>query len=134
MSLSYVVDPAQSFTAVFFMSAVPRDEYQKPGSQEYSPDGTPKWTCQVAATTPQKGKRPPQSEVLTVTVTAARNPAGDIPQGSPVTLEGLEIGASAPEKRENGGGIRGGRIWHTATGISQAYTASRSSSKSADAA
>ena len=132
MSISYVVDVSQSFTAAFLMSSAPREEFGKPGVQDHSADGTPKWSCDIAVTAPPKGKRPAQSDVVTVTVTQPSDPSNDITPGTPVVLEGLEVGASAPEKRDNGS-IKGGRIFHTATGIRSAAPSFRSS-KSSEAA
>ena len=135
MSISYVVDTAESFTAAFLMSSAPREKFGEPGVQDHDATGVLKWSVQVAVSAPAKGKRPAQSDVVAVTVTQPNDPSNDIVPGMPVVLDGLEVGASAPEKRDNGS-IRGGRIFHTATGIRSAVPASsfRSSKSSEPAA
>ena len=98
MSISYVVDTTASFTAAFLMSSAPREEFGKPGVQDHDATGTPKWTVQVAVTAPAKGKRPAQSDVVSVTVTQPGDPSNDITPGTPVVLEGLEVGVQHPRR------------------------------------
>jgi hypothetical protein len=64
---------------------------------------------------PQNGMAP-VSDVLRVSITAPANPADGLQLPAAVTFEGLRIGVSPAERRE-GGGVRGGRIWATATGL-----------------
>jgi hypothetical protein len=111
-----VIDTAATFTTAFLMASSSKDKFGSPGQQEYAKDGTPKWLCNVAVTFAAVGQMPPQSDILTITVTCPRDPGLDIDPGSPVSFEGLRVGVSDPEKRDNGS-IRGGRQWFQASGI-----------------
>ena len=111
-----VIDARQSFSSMFFMGSQPRLEFGTE-RQEVSATGEKKWTVDCAVTyIPVPGMRP-QSDVLTVTVTGpGTDPGLSIPPGSPVELDSLRVGVSAPEKRDNGR-IAGGRAYFMASGI-----------------
>ena len=131
--LSYMIDAAASFTRALLMSAGPREEFGKPGSQEHAKDGTPKWSCSIAVSSPPVGAFPGQSDVIAVTVTQPNDPANDITPGTPVAFTDLRVGASAPAKRDDGR-ISGGKMFFSATGIRSAAPSFRSSKSSENAA
>jgi len=114
---TFVIDQAATFATALLMGAQPKPNFGgHTGAQETSADGTPKWLMGIAVTFTQQSENiAPVSEVLTITVTSSRNPGENVPVGSPVVLEGLRVGISPPEKRDNGT-IRGGRLWYSATG------------------
>jgi hypothetical protein len=84
---------------------------------EVSASGEKKYTAEIAVQyRPEYGMRP-VSEVISATITGGdHNAILGIPPGSPVALDGLRCGVSAPEKREDGR-VRGGRLYFMASGI-----------------
>lgn len=110
------VDPAR-FTALLFMACEPKLD-RETGSQHTTKDGSSrKWTVVVAATKPASYDRDRlESDTLSVTVTSVDDPAEGLPMGVPVTLTDFSVGVMAPEAGE-GGKIRGGRLFWSATGV-----------------
>lgn len=96
------------------------------GVQFTSKDGTErKWTVQVVASLPSKwdaGRT--DSEVLPVTVTCADDPTSHIHEGDMVEFKDLTVGVMPPERNEDTGRIRGGRLFWQASGV-RSKTASR---------
>lgn len=76
-----------------------------------------KWTAQVVASMPSRfeaGRT--DSEVLSVTITSADDPVGQVTEGDLVVFDHLTVGVMAPEAGDNGR-IRGGKLFWGATGI-----------------
>lgn len=125
---TYVIDQAASFAAALLMSSAPKDRFGEPGRQDTASDGTPKWAVQVAVTFTSQNGIAPASDVLAITITSPSDPAMGIPVGSPVTIDGLRVGINPPEKNDRGG-IKGGKVWHSATGLHSAAGSLRSVGK-----
>jgi hypothetical protein len=91
------------------------------GVQFTSKDGSErKWTVQVVASLPSRwdaGRS--ESEVLSVTLTSAEDPL--VEEGDRVWFDNLSVGVMPPEKNEDTGRIRGGKLFWGASGI-QAQT------------
>ena len=99
------------------------------GVQFTSKDGSEKkWTAQVVASLPSRWEAGrTESEVLPVTVTCAGDPAAEVMEGDKVSFDGLTVGVMPPEKSEDTGRIRGGKLFWQATGIRSASYAGKSS-------
>jgi hypothetical protein len=112
---TYMIDSAQTFSAVLLLSCTRRTKF---GSDEadFNAYGVPKWTVEAVCTFMAEPDRKASSEVVQVSIAAQTDPAEGITPGSPVILEGLRVGVSTPEKRDNGR-ISGGRAWMSATGV-----------------
>jgi hypothetical protein len=112
---TYMIDSAQTFSTVLLLSCTRRTKF---GSDEadYTAAGLPKWTAEVVATFTAEPNRKAVSEVVQISIAAQTDPAEGIVPGSPVILEGLRVGVSTPEKRDNGR-ISGGKAWMSATGV-----------------
>ena len=102
------------------MSSGAKLEYDT-GAQATSAQGVPKREAQMAVTYLTEPGQRAQSEVPTVTLTTPAHPAKDIAPGTSVEFDGPRVGWSAPEQRDNGKGIRGGKPWYQATGIRPAH-------------
>lgn len=127
---TFVVDPAATFTATLLLSSSPKRKFGSQTEQETNAAGVPKWALEVAATfAPAFDGQQPVSEILSVTVTTPADPAMGMTPGTPIALEGLRVGVTAPEKRDNGT-IRGGRLWYSATGL-RSFSAARAKSDAA---
>lgn len=62
-------------------------------------DGLPRWVATIAVKVLNRFPgRPPRTEVLNVTMSSEKQPCADIPMGTPVTIEGLEMGVMASNK------------------------------------
>ena len=89
------------------------------GVQFTSKDGTErKWTVQVVASLPSRwdsGRT--DSEVLSVTVTCADDPTGKVAEGDMVEFKELTVGVMPPERNEDTGRIRGGKLFWQAAGV-----------------
>jgi hypothetical protein len=89
------------------------------GVQYTSKDGMEKkWTVQVVASLPSRwdaGRT--ESEVLSVTVTCADDPTGQVHEGDMVRFDSLTVGVMPPEKDEGSGRIRGGKLFWQAAGV-----------------
>jgi hypothetical protein len=105
-----------TFAAMILMSVA---EKMKFGTDmpEVSATGERKYVAEVAVQyRPDNGMKP-VSEVISATITGGdHNAILSIPPGSPVVLDGLRCGVSAPEKRDDGR-VRGGRLYFMATAI-----------------
>jgi hypothetical protein len=110
------VDPAR-FTSLLFMACQPKID-RDTQIQHTTKDGSSrKWTVVVAAIKPASYD-PAQLEngTLNVTVTSVDNPADGMAPGTPVTFVDFTTGVMKPEAGE-GGKIRGGSLFWSATGI-----------------
>lgn len=120
------IDAANTFAAALLMSAGPKPKFgTTTGEISTNAAGVPQYQAEVAVTYLAENGRRPVSEVITVTITAAADPTRDIAPGTPVMFDGLRAGVSQPEQRDNGKGIRGGRIWFSATGLRSANNVTR---------
>jgi hypothetical protein len=110
------VDPAR-FSGLMFMSCEPKVD-RDTGAQHTTKDGSArKWTVTVAATKPATYDPTRQeNDVLSVTVTSVDDPADGLVMGTPVTFTDFSVGVMAPEAGE-GGKIRGGRLFWSASGV-----------------
>ena len=110
------VNTDATFTTMILMAI---GEKMKFGTSvpEVGADGQRKYTAEVAVQyRPESGMRP-VSEVISATITGGDHQAIlSIPPGSPVALDGLRCGVSAPEKRDDGR-VRGGRLYFMASAI-----------------
>jgi hypothetical protein len=88
------------------------------GVQFTSKDGSErKWTVQVVASMVSRfDATRTDSEVLSVTVTSAEDPTGQVAEGDQVYFDNLTVGVMPPEAGE-GGRIRGGKLFWQATGV-----------------
>ena len=118
------IDATNTFAAALLMSAGPKPKFgSTTGEISTNAQGVPQYQAEVAVTyLPEAGRRP-VSEVITVTITSPADPTKDLAPGSPVTFDGLRAGVSTPEAKDNGRGIRGGRLWFSASGIRSAVPA-----------
>lgn len=109
------VDSARTFAAVLCMNAGPKLAFGT-DQQDITKDGEKKWLVQAAVTyTSAPGERV-VSEVIDVTVLGG-DQAPAVKSGDQIELVDLRIGISAPQARENGKGIAGGRPWYQASGV-----------------
>jgi hypothetical protein len=110
------VDVRSTFAAMIVMSVA---EKMKFGTEvpEVNAAGERKYTAELAVTYLAENGMRPVSEVISATITGGDHQAIlSIPPGTPVTLDKLRCGVSAPEKRDDGR-VRGGRLWFSAAGI-----------------
>jgi hypothetical protein len=114
---SVPVDQA-AFTRLMLVSLEPKVD-RDTGVQFTSKDGAErKWVVQVVASLPSRwdvGRS--ESEVLSVTLTCAEDPSSQVMEGDKVWFDGLSVGVMAPEKNEETGRIRGGKLFWGAAGI-----------------
>lgn len=124
MPATLAVDTRNTFQTALLMASGPKLEYGT-GAQAVSAQGIPKWELSVAVTYLAEPGMRAQSEVLAVTVTTQANPAENIAPGTQVEFDGLRVGISAPEQRDNGRGSRivGGKPWFQASGLRPAHAA-----------
>jgi hypothetical protein len=112
------IDAANTFSAALLMGSAPKAKYgSKTGEISVNADGVPQYQVSVAVTYLPNGAGRVISEVIPVTIAAHQDPAKDIAAGTPVQLDGLRAGVSDPEVRDDGKGVRGGKIWYTATAV-----------------
>lgn len=112
------IDAQNTFEAAMFMSSAPKPKFgSSNGEISVNAAGVPQYAMSVAVTYLPGPNGRKISEVINVTVSAHGDPAKDIQPGSPVIFDGLRCGVSEPEAREQGKGIRGGKIWFTANAI-----------------
>lgn len=131
MAGTFAVDTAATFMSAVLISSGPKIAFGQ-NTQEQNAAGVPKWVAEVAVTfSPTAPNMAPQSELIKVTVTAPQNPGDGLNPGTPVQLEGLRVGISAPENGQNGK-IRGGKPWYSATGFRSASPAVPSRPASSD--
>lgn len=126
MPATLAIDTRNTFAAALLMACGPKLEYGT-GAQATSAQGVPKYEAQVAVTYLSEPGQRSQSEVLAVTLTTHTDPAKDIQPGSPVEFDGLRVGWSAPERRQNDRGDRivGGKPWYQASGLRISHAAAR---------
>jgi hypothetical protein len=111
------IDTTATFQAVLLMASGPKLKFGST-EQDISARGERKWDVQAAVTFHAEPGMKPVSEIIGVTVTGpASDPCVSIPPGSPITFERMRVGFMAPEAREDGRGIRGGRPWYQATDV-----------------
>lgn len=111
---TFTIDATRTFALLMLMGTSPRIEFQGT-AQAKDNDGRPKWEAQLAATWLADPGRRAVSEVLSVTIASDRDPGDGIAPGSPVTVEGLRVGVSTPERTDRG--VRGGRAWYSAEAL-----------------
>lgn len=118
------VNTDATFTAMILMGIAEKTKF---GTDEpdITKDGQRKYTAEVAVQyRPEYGMKP-VSEVISATITGGdHNAILGIPPGSPVALDGLRCGVSAPERKENGR-IAGGRLYFMASSIRSAAASYR---------
>jgi hypothetical protein len=113
---TYVVDTESTFVRCVLINGGQKDKFGSPGVQETSAQGVPKWYAEAAVTfVPSQPGMPPVSELITVTITSLANPFDDLQTGE-IAFTGLRVGTTPPTSGE-GGRIRGGKLWFTASGI-----------------
>jgi hypothetical protein len=96
------------------MSVGPRNKFGT-DQQDITRNGERKWSCQVAVSYfPDYGMRA-VAEVIEVGLTG-EDPGLKIQPGQPVQFDRLRVGATAPEKTEEGR-VRGGRLYWQADGV-----------------
>jgi hypothetical protein len=112
------IDAQNTFEAALLMSSAPKPKFgSTTGEISTNAAGVPQYQLSVAVTYLPGPTGRKTSEVITLTVAAPQDPAKDISPGTPVLFDGLKCGVTEPEARENGKGIRGGKIWFTANGV-----------------
>jgi hypothetical protein len=121
MPQTYVIDVAATWpgTPLMFMLSTPKTGVGvEKDVQTTNRDGVPQWTCQIAARSMRFGK--PDTEILSVTVAADKDPGEEIMPGTPVGFTRLEVGTSTAEVRQDdkrGARAVGGNNWHRAERI-----------------
>lgn len=124
------IDASATFETALLMSSAPKPKFgSTTGEISTNAAGVPQYQLSVAVTYLPGPSGRKVSEVLTVTISAAADPAKDITPGSPVQFDGLKCGVTEPEVRENGRGVKGGKIWFSADGVRSA-TSYRPAAKS----
>lgn len=112
------IDSQNTFATALYLSGGPKVKFgSQTGEISTTPDGIPQYSAEVAVTFIAEPGRRAQSEVISVTIAAQQDPTRDLVPGSPVMFEGLRAGVSTPEARDNGKGVRGGRLYYSAAGI-----------------
>lgn len=106
------VDVRATFQTILLMSIGEKMRFGTDNVPEVSATGEAKYTAELAVTyRPENGMKP-VSEVISATLTGGdRNSILSIPPGSVVDVDGLRCGVSPPEQRQDGRGVRGGRLW-----------------------
>jgi hypothetical protein len=124
MPATLAIDTRNTFAAALLMACGPKLEYGT-GAQATSAQGVPKFEAQVAVTYLSEPGMRAQSEVIAITITTPTDPAANIPPGTSVEFDGLRVGWSAPERRQNDRGDRivGGKPWYQAGGLRPAHGA-----------
>jgi len=120
------IDAPNTFATALLMGSAPKPKFgSATGEISTTAEGVPQYQLSVAVTYLPGPSGRSVSEVITVTVASPQDPAKDVDPGSPVQFAGLRCGVSEPEARENGKGIRGGKIWFTAAGVRLAMPGQR---------
>jgi len=122
VSISIAVDTARTFSVIILMGVEPKLDFNTK-QQQKTKDGILKWAVSVAAQTVAVNGQRSTAETMSVTVAAPANPVQDLPPGTPVVLENLYAGATDPEHNEKGG-IRGGKLFWQASGVTPLVAAS----------
>src|SRR2546425_2267733 len=98
----YVVDFNKTFGGAMLLGVEPKmqrsdkNDPKSPMEQARDRDGVPKWTITLAVST--KSFDNMKFETMPITVTSPNKPYGAIPQGTQVTVEGLELGIMAQSR------------------------------------
>jgi hypothetical protein len=98
----YVVDFNKTFGGAMLLGIEPKQQRsdktdsKSPMEHARDKDGVPKWTVSLAVQT--KNFENTKFETVQITVTSPNKPYGAIPPGSPVTVEGLELGIMAQSR------------------------------------
>jgi hypothetical protein len=102
-------------TPPLVMSVGPRFKYGT-DQQDITRSGERKWSVQVAVSYfPDYGMRA-VAEVIEIGMTG-EDPSQTIQPGMPVQFDRLRTGVSAPEKNEDTGRIRGGKLYWQADAV-----------------
>ena len=118
------VDTDATFSTMILMGIAEKMKYGT-DVPEVSALGEKKYTAEIAVQYRPEGTMRPVSEVISATITGGdHNAILGIAPGSPVVLEGLRCGVSAPEKRDDGR-VRGGRLYFMASAIRSAAASYR---------
>jgi hypothetical protein len=121
----------QTFATMILMGIAEKTKFGT-DVPEVSALGEKKYTAEVAVQYRAENGMRPVSEVISATITGGdHNAILGIAPGSPVVLEGLRCGVSAPEKRDDGR-VRGGKLYFMASAVRLASASSWS--KKSDAA
>ena len=128
MSGTLVVNAEATFASAISMGVIPREVFGQAGVQERTKGDNPllKWTLGLAVSyrpDPVTGMTSP-AEVLNITIVSAEDPGRSCPPGTPVVVDGLRVGISAPEQRErkdgNGTRVTGGKPFYSAVAVKPA--------------
>jgi hypothetical protein len=111
-----VINVPATFATCLLMGSGPRTKYGTT-EQDTTSTGLLRWECQAAVTYVAEPGMRAQSEVLSITVAAPADPAASLTPGTPVEFTDLRAGVSTPEAREGGKGVRGGRLFWSASGV-----------------
>lgn len=118
------IDAQNTFEAALLMASAPKPKFGgNTGEISTNAEGIPQYTVSVAVTYRPGPAGRKTSEVISLTIASPQDPAKDIPPGSPILFDQLRCGVTEPEARDNGKGIRGGKIWFSACGIRAAHGA-----------
>lgn len=115
---TFTIDTKNTFTSALYMSAGPKLKFGS-AEQDISATGERKWEVQAAVTFHAEYGMRPVSEVIVITVTGGDDPARGLQAGAPIEFDRLRVGMTAPEARQDGRGIRGGKPYYQAAGIRQ---------------
>ena len=114
MAGTITVNTKQTFAAMLLISATQKTKF---GTDEpdITKSGERKYAVEVAVSYLAEEGRRPISEVISVGVIGGDLPT--IPPGTPVEWDVLRAGVSSPERKENGRGIQGGKLWWQGSGL-----------------
>lgn len=117
MPINSVPVDQSAFTRLMIVEVAPKAD-RETGVQYTTKDGLQrKWTVQVVASMASKWEAGrTDSEVLSITVTSADDPATLVAEGDLVAFDHLVVGVMSPEAGDNGR-IRGGKLFWQASGV-----------------
>lgn len=109
------VDTTATFQAILLMASGLKLKFGS-DEQDISLPGERKWDVQAAVTHVAE----PGMKAVSVTVAGpGTDLCASITQDAPIVFDKMRVGFCAPEARENGRGIRGGRPWYQASNVHQ---------------
>jgi hypothetical protein len=115
--MPYKINTRETFAAMLLLSSGPRMRYGT-DEQDITQNGERKWSAELAVTMHPEAGRRPVSEVISVGLIGGNeDPARSIMPGTPVEVDGFQVGVMAPEKREGSNRISGGKAYFSATAI-----------------